>query len=67
MKRVTRPVDVVRHVEPPFTGVDWSTSTQRPGCQDFLKCPSRRGDGLHEYRKPLLNASSIKQPMKDAK
>jgi hypothetical protein len=51
----------------PFTGVDWSTSTQRPGCQDFLKCPSRRGDGLHEYRQPLLNASSIKQPMKDAK
>lgn len=50
----------------PFAGVDWSTSTQRPGCQDFLACPSRRGDTLHEYRAPMLNDSSIKQPLKEA-
>lgn len=41
-----------------FTGVDWSTSTMRPGCQDHLKHPSRRSDGLHPYREPILNASS---------
>lgn len=27
-----------------FLGVDWSTSISRPGCQDHLKYPSRRGD-----------------------
>ena len=27
-----------------FLGVDWSTSIARPGCQDHLKYPSRRGD-----------------------
>lgn len=41
-----------------FHGVDWSYSTARPGCQDFLKYPSRRGDTLHPYKEPLLNASS---------
>lgn len=44
-----------------FLGVDWSTSTMRPGCQDFLKCPSRRGDGLHPHRAPILNGSSPKE------
>lgn len=51
----------------PFTGVDWSTSIARPGCQDAFQCPSRRGDTLHEYRAPMLNASSIKQPGREAK
>lgn len=51
----------------PFLGVDWSTSTMRPGCQDFLKHPSRRGDALHPYVPPMLNASSIKQPLKGEK
>lgn len=41
-----------------WQGVDWSHSLARPGCQDFLKCPSRRSDGLHEWRPPILNASS---------
>jgi hypothetical protein len=48
----------------PWTGVDWSQSVARAGCQDFLKCPSRRGDELHEWKAPLLNASSVKPPMK---
>jgi hypothetical protein len=42
----------------PWTGVDWSHSTSRPGCQDFLDHPSRRGDTLFPYKEPLLNASS---------
>ncbi len=29
-----------------FTGIDWSTSLQRPGCQDHLRHPSRRGHKL---------------------
>jgi hypothetical protein len=43
---------------PVFKGVDWSISTTRPGCLDHLKHPSRRSDGLHTYREPILNASS---------
>jgi hypothetical protein len=41
-----------------FKGVDWSRSLLRPGCQDALKCPSRRGDALIEYRPPYINSSS---------
>jgi hypothetical protein len=44
---------------PVFKGVDWSISTMRPGCLDHLKHPSRRSDGFHTYREPLLNASSV--------
>ena len=29
-----------------LTGVDWSRSMSRPGCQDHLKHPSRRGSRL---------------------
>ena len=47
--------------EPPFKGVDWGLSTMRPGCQDFLNCPSRRGDGLHPHRAPILNGASTKE------
>ena len=43
-----------------FRGVDWSNSVHRPGCQDFLSLPSRRGDKLHAYRLPILNISSVK-------
>lgn len=28
----------------PFGGIDWSRSVLRPGCQDHLLVPSRRGD-----------------------
>jgi hypothetical protein len=44
----------------PWTGVDWSQSTGRRGCQDFLACPSRRGDELHAYRAPILNSATTK-------
>ena len=33
-----------------WTGVDWSQSVQRPGCQDHLAIPSRRGDQLVPHR-----------------
>ena len=33
-----------------FLGVDWSTSIARPGCQDHLKYPSRRGDRCVPHR-----------------
>ena len=33
-----------------WTGVDWSNSVQRPGCQDHLSVPSRRGDQLVPHR-----------------
>ena len=29
-----------------WTGIDWSAAMSRPGCQDHLKHPSRRGHGL---------------------
>lgn len=48
------------HDRPVFTGVDWSASIQRPGCQDALACPSRRGNELVPYRAPIINASSMK-------
>jgi hypothetical protein len=48
----------------PYTGVDWSNSIQRPGCQDFLKCPSRRGDELHPHRPPILNGATQKSEAK---
>ena len=51
--------------EDPFLGIDWSTSIQRPGCQDAFECPSRRGDQLVPYRAPILNASSMKNQVKD--
>jgi hypothetical protein len=43
--------------EQPFKGVDWRISTHRPGCQDFLKYPSRVGDKLVPHRTPILNSS----------
>jgi hypothetical protein len=36
-----------------FTGVDWSNSIARPGCQDAFQKPSRRGDEWFAYRGPL--------------
>lgn len=50
-----------------FKGVDWSRSLLRPGCQDALKCPGRRGDQLFEYREPLLNSSNVTQKPKNFK
>jgi hypothetical protein len=50
-----------------FKGVDWTSSLSRPGCQDFLKCPSRSGQEFRPYRSPILNASIINQKAKNAK
>lgn len=33
-----------------WQGVDWSHSVARPGCQDFLQIPSRRGDEWVAHR-----------------
>lgn len=54
------PVEVKRPIfdRPVFAGVDWGTSTMRPGCQDHLQHPSRRGNALVPYRAPILNAAS---------
>lgn len=37
----------------PFFGISWNPPVQRPGCQDFLNHPSRRGDDRVEYRPPV--------------
>jgi hypothetical protein len=39
-----------------FRGVDWSRSVMRPGCQDALLCPSRRGDLLVPHTGKLITA-----------
>lgn len=65
MIKRSNPIQVIK--PQPFTGVDWSTSLARPGCQDAFKHPSRRGDGLHDYRPPYLNGSSASQPLKGEK
>ena len=44
----------------PFIGVDWSTSLQRPGCQDHLKCMSLRNGELVKHRPPIINSSNVK-------
>ena len=37
----------------PFTGVNWSNSTMRPGCQDFLKAPSLVHGERVPHRAPI--------------
>mgnify|MGYP000182072561 FL=1 len=57
---VTWPADVkIQHwptsarKRPPFTGIDWSRVVLRPGCQDHLLVPSRRGDTRVAHREPM--------------
>lgn len=38
----------------PFNGVNWTASIQRPGCQDHLLHPSRRGDQLVPPQTPAI-------------
>lgn len=45
---------------PPFEGIDWSRSVLRPGCQDHLLVPSRRGD-VRVMHKGLISVRSTKQ------
>ena len=37
----------------PYRGVDWSRSTTRRGCQDFLQLPTRVNDERRAYRTPV--------------
>lgn len=37
----------------PFGGIDWDRSVQRPGCQDHLLVPSRRGELRVMHTGPL--------------
>lgn len=43
-----------------FRGIDWSMSIHRPGCQDHLKYPSRRGDNLVQHAGPIGMRSNAK-------
>jgi hypothetical protein len=38
----------------PFGGIVWRPEINRPGCQDFLKYPSRIGDKLVPHR-PMMH------------
>lgn len=44
----------------PFNGIDWSMSIHRPGCQDHLRCMSRRGDKLVPHTGPIGMRSNAK-------
>jgi hypothetical protein len=43
-----------------FLGIRWNPSDNRPGCEDFLKCPSRVGDNLMPHRPMMHGAISSK-------
>ena len=46
----------------PFKGIDWSHSVQRPGCQDHLQYPSRRGDEYVPHAgKQIHMTSSVRE------
>ena len=44
-----------------WRGIDWSQAVQRPGCQDHLAVPSRRGD----VRVPHRPAAGMRSSRKD--
>lgn len=37
----------------PYTGVDWSNATDRPGCQDFLSLPSLQQGRETPHKLPI--------------
>lgn len=41
-----------------WTGTDWSTATLRPGCLDYERIPSRRGDQRVPYQPPQYYMTS---------
>ena len=49
-----------RHMAP-FEGVDWSRSALRPGCQDHLLVPSRRGDVRVTHRPPIGTRGAMRR------
>lgn len=53
-KKPTKPAAVIHYTPKPFTGVDWTTSLLRPGCQDHLQHPSRRGNDLVPHHNGAL-------------
>lgn len=50
----------MKKIREQFKGVDWSMSIHRPGCQDHLKCPSRRGEKLVYHTGPIGMRSNAK-------
>ena len=44
-----------------FKGTDWSMSIHRPGCQDHLLCPSRRGDERVMHKGPIGMSSTRRE------
>lgn len=59
-KPVIKASEVERHIPTgSFHGVDWSHSTQRPGCQDHLQIPSRVGDRIVPYKAPGLICTGV--------
>jgi hypothetical protein len=40
----------IEHPRATYFGPDWTSSLLRPGCQQHLQCPSRRGDALVFHR-----------------
>jgi hypothetical protein len=57
---ITPPPTTDLFARPIYTGENWAASTQRPGCQDFLKCGSRNGDIVLPYKPPICNSTSKK-------
>ena len=43
-----------------FYGIKWEPEINRPGCQDFLKCPSRVGTNLIPHR-PMMHGCTPTQ------
>ena len=61
-KTTAKPSPVIHYKAPPFKGVDWSHSTQRPGCMDHLQHPSRRGDELVPHMGKMMHmVSNVKE------
>lgn len=52
-------------IKEPFKGIDWSMSIRRPGCQDHLKHPSRRGDKRVPHMHPMEMRSTAKEIHRD--
>lgn len=56
MTRKAKPTKPTMTQPKPFIGVDWTTSTLRPGCKDFLDVPSRQADGSTKPYGPPIYA-----------
>ena len=52
-------------IREPFKGIDWSMSVHRFGCQDHLKCMSRRGNKLVPHTGLVGMQSAAKEVHRD--